>query len=91
MDEFALVGTSTESSSKSVNLEGARRMALKNIEAFILTFTDPQAFTAAAASSAPAALTQVTELSRIHEAGHLRCRSFSLSSFLFYRTNLFPG
>lgn len=49
-------------------------MAMKNIEAFIRTFSDPQAFAAAAASSAPAALTQVTESARIQEAGHLRCR-----------------
>lgn len=74
MDEFALVGTSSESSSKSVNLDGARRMALKHIEAFVLTFSDPQAFSAAASSSAPAALAQVTESARIQEAGHLRCR-----------------
>ncbi|KAF1895788.1 hypothetical protein Lal_00037904 [Lupinus albus] len=73
MDEFALVGTSTESTSKSVSLDGARRMALKNIEAFVLIFSDPQAFAAAAASSAPAALAQVTESARIQEAGHLRC------------------
>ncbi|KAL0304755.1 UNVERIFIED_CONTAM: protein ARABIDILLO 1 [Sesamum calycinum] len=59
MDEIALVGTSTEGSSKSINLDGPRRMALKNIEAFVLTFADPQAFSAAAASSAPAALSQV--------------------------------
>lgn len=80
MDEYALVGTSSESSSKSVSLDGARRMALKHIEAFVLTFSDPHAFAAAAASSAPAALSQVTEGARIQEAGHLRCRSpFSLS------------
>lgn len=79
MDEFALIGTSTESTSKCVSLDGARRMALKHIEAFVLTFSDPQAFATAAASSAPAALTQVTERARIQEAGHLRCRfTFSL-------------
>ncbi|XVE74096.1 hypothetical protein DITRI_Ditri11bG0171800 [Diplodiscus trichospermus] len=74
IDEFAAMGTSSESTSKSVSLDGARRMALKHIEAFILTFSDPQAFTAAAASSASAALAQVTEKARIQEAGHLRCR-----------------
>ena len=80
MDEYALVGTSSESTSKSVSLDGARRMALKHIEAFVLTFSDPHAFAAAAASSAPAALSQVTEGARIQEAGHLRCRfPFSLS------------
>lgn len=77
MDEFALIGTSSENTSKSVSLDGARRMALKRIEAFVLTFSDPQTFAAAAASSAPASLSQVTESARIPEAGHLRCR-FSL-------------
>lgn len=52
-------------------------MALKHIEAFVRSFSDPQAFAAAAASSASAALAQVTEAARIEEAGHLRCR-FSL-------------
>lgn len=81
MDEFALIGTSSESVSKSVSLDGARRMALKHIEAFVLTFSDPQAFAAAAASSAPASLSHVTEGARIQEAGHLRCRfPFSLST-----------
>ncbi|KAK3001568.1 hypothetical protein RJ639_022114, partial [Escallonia herrerae] len=72
MDEFALIGTSSESTSKSVSLDGARRMALKHIEAFVLTFSDPQAFSTAAVSSAPAALTQVTESARIQEAGYRR-------------------
>ena len=74
MDECALPGSSSEGLSKSVSLDGARRMALKNIEAFVQTFSDPQAFASAAASSAPAALVQVTERARIQEAGHLRCR-----------------
>lgn len=85
MDEFALIGTSSESTSKSVSLDGARRMALKRIEAFVLTFSDPQTFAAAAASSAPASLSQVTESARIPEAGHLRCR-FSLSFLLVSET-----
>ena len=81
MDEYALIGTSSESTSKSVSLDGARRMALKHIEAFVLTFSDLQAFSVAAASSAPASLTQVTESSRIPEAGHLRCRFFFFFRF----------
>lgn len=75
------MGSSSESTSKSVSLDGARRMALKHIEAFIRTFSNPQAFAAAAASSAPAALAQVTEKARIQEAGHLRCRFHSLILF----------
>lgn len=84
MDEYALVGTSSDSVPKSVSLEGARRMALKHIEAFVLTFSDPHSFAAAAASSAPAALAQVTEGARIQEAGHLRCR---FARTLFYLAN----
>ncbi|XP_059651636.1 protein ARABIDILLO 1 [Cornus florida] len=82
MDEFALIGTSSESTSKSVSLDGARRMALKHIEAFVLTFSEPQAFSAAAASSSSAALTQVTELARIQEAGHLRCSGAEIGRFV---------
>ena len=97
MDEVAPVGTLTESTSKSANLDGARRMALKHIEAFVLTFSDPQAFATAAASSAPAALAQVTERARIQEAGHLRCRCLSLMhihahlhvglTYIYYHSN----
>ncbi|XP_028754105.1 protein ARABIDILLO 1 [Neltuma alba] len=82
MDEFALVGTSSEGISKSVSLDGARRMALKHIEAFILMFSDPQAFAAAATSSAPAALAQVSEGARIQEAGHLRCSGSEIGRFV---------
>lgn len=82
------MGTPSESISNIMSLDGAKRMALKRIEAFILTFSDPQAFAAAVASSAPAALSQVTEKARIQEAGHLRCRfpftSFSRVVFLMH-------
>ncbi|KAJ9188526.1 hypothetical protein P3X46_003878 [Hevea brasiliensis] len=82
MDEFALIGTLTESTSKSMSLEGARRMALKHIEAFVLTFSDQQTFAVAATSSAPAALAQVTERARIPEAGQLRCSGAEIGRFV---------
>ncbi|CAL1406091.1 unnamed protein product [Linum trigynum] len=82
MDEFALVGTTSEGISKSMSLEGARRLALKHIEAFVLTFSDQHAFAVAAASSAPAALAQVTERARIQEAGHLRCSGAEIGRFV---------
>lgn len=82
IDEVALVGSSSEGTSKCVSLDGARRMALKHIEAFVLTFSDPQAFAAAAASLAPAALAQVTEAARIQEAGHLRCSGAEIGRFV---------
>ncbi|KAK8635489.1 hypothetical protein V6N13_004223 [Hibiscus sabdariffa] len=82
IDEFAPMSSSSESTSKSVSLDGARRMALKHIEAFIRTFSNPQAFATAAASSAPAALAQVTEKARIQEAGHLRCSGAEIGRFI---------
>ncbi|KAH6825758.1 ARABIDILLO-1 [Perilla frutescens var. hirtella] len=90
MDELALVGTSAEGTSKSVNLEGFRRTALKRIEAFVTTFSDPQAFAAAAASSASAAVTQVTECARIQEAGHLRCSGAEIGRFVTMLRNPSP-
>ncbi|KAL3613693.1 Protein ARABIDILLO 1 [Castilleja foliolosa] len=90
MDEIALVGTSTEGGSKSINLDGLRKMALKNIDAFVMKFTDPQAFASAAASSAPAALAQVTESARIHEAGHLRCSGAEIGRFVTMLRNPSP-
>lgn len=74
MDEVALVGSLLEGSSKSVNFDGARRMALKQIEDFLLSFSDPHIFSVSATSSAPATLAQVVEAVQIQEAGHLRCR-----------------
>ncbi|CAN6294265.1 unnamed protein product [Urochloa humidicola] len=90
MDEVALVGTSSDSSSKSVNVEGARRIAFKHIETFVLTFSDPQMFSAAATSSAPAALSQVAELVFIHEAGHLRCSGAEIGRFVAMLRNPSP-
>lgn len=90
MDECALPGSSSEGISKSVSLDGARRMALKNIEAFVQTFSDPQAFASAAASSAPAALVQVTERARIQEAGHLRCSGAEIGRFVTMLRNSSP-
>ncbi|GAU24052.1 hypothetical protein TSUD_388450 [Trifolium subterraneum] len=71
MDEFALVGPLSESVSKSVGLDGARRMALEHIEAFVRMFSNQQAFAAAAVSSAPAALAHFTESARIQEVGNI--------------------
>ncbi|KAE8696833.1 Protein ARABIDILLO 1 [Hibiscus syriacus] len=82
IDEFASMSSSSESTSKSVSLDGARRTALKHIEAFIRTFYNPQAFAAAAASSAPAALAQVTKKAHIQEAGHLRCSGAEIGRFI---------
>ncbi|PWZ06459.1 Protein ARABIDILLO 1 [Zea mays] len=90
MDEVALVGASSASSSKSVNIEGARRIAFKHIETFVLTFSDPQMFSTAAASSAPAALSHVAEAVFIQEAGHLRCSRSEIGRFVAMLRNPSP-
>ncbi|KAK6920368.1 Armadillo [Dillenia turbinata] len=82
MDDVAMIGTSSDSGSKNVNLDGARRLALNNIKTFVHKFSNHQAFSAAAASSAPAALAQVTEAARIQEAGHLRCSGAEIGRFV---------
>lgn len=81
MDEVALIGSSSESMSKSVSLDGARRTALKHIKEFVLTFSDPQTFSAAAIST-PASLALVAEAARIQEAGHLRCSGAEIGRFV---------
>ncbi|XP_057808360.1 protein ARABIDILLO 1-like [Salvia miltiorrhiza] len=90
MDEIALVGTSAEGTSKSVKLDGLRRLALKCIDEFIMTFSNPHAFAAAAASSAPTALAQVTESARIQEAGPLRCSGAEIGRFVSMLRNPSP-
>ncbi|KAJ6824686.1 protein ARABIDILLO 1-like [Iris pallida] len=87
MDEVALIGSSSEGTSKSINFDGARRMALKHIDGFILSFSDPQIFSAAVASSAPAPLAQVVEAARIQEAGHLRCSAAEIGRFVIMLKN----
>lgn len=87
LDEIALIGSPLEGTSKSVSLEGARRLALKHIDAFILSFSSSPAFSAASASLAPAALAQVTEAARIQEAGHLRCSGAEIGRFVVMLRN----
>ncbi|ESQ44043.1 hypothetical protein EUTSA_v10005776mg [Eutrema salsugineum] len=82
MDEYAMIGTSSESTTKSVSLVGARAMALKHIEGFVTTFMEPQIFAAAALSSAPSMLAPVSEKARIPEAGHLRCSGSEIGRFV---------
>ncbi|PPD74961.1 hypothetical protein GOBAR_DD28102 [Gossypium barbadense] len=60
-------------SSKSLNIDGVGRMALKHVEEFVSSFYEPQTFNAAAATLVPTALAQIVEAIRIPETGHLRC------------------
>lgn len=87
MDEFALIGTSSESTSRSSSIEMAKGKALKSIKSFLRSFFDPQTFAAAAASSSLAPLWQVAESSHIQEAGHLRCRL----KWTCFQNNIFPN
>ncbi|KAL5728429.1 Protein ARABIDILLO 1 [Ranunculus cassubicifolius] len=82
MDKYAQAGPYSEGVLKTVSLDGARRMALKQIEAFVFTFSDPQSFYVAASSSTSASLAQVTEAARIPEAGHLRCSGAEIGRFV---------
>ncbi|KAG2325445.1 hypothetical protein Bca52824_008173 [Brassica carinata] len=91
MDEYAMIGSSSaESTSKSVSLPGARIKALKHIESFITTFMEPQIFAAAALSSAPSMLAQVSEKVRIPEVGHLRCSGSEIGRFVTMLRNPSP-
>ncbi|KAF5181107.1 Arabidillo-like protein, partial [Thalictrum thalictroides] len=90
MDQIAMAGPYSDSVVKSVNIDDAKKMALRQIEAFVLTFSNPQSFYAAAASSAPASLAQVTEAARIQEAGHLRCSGAEIGRFVLMLRNPSP-
>lgn len=81
-EEFAPGGPLSEGTSKTMNFDEIKRVALKKIEAFVLSFSVPQNFAAAMVSSAPKALGQVAEAVRIPEAGHLRCSAAEIGRFV---------
>ncbi|KAK9749176.1 hypothetical protein RND81_02G107200 [Saponaria officinalis] len=82
VDEAVLAGVSSEHAAKKIRLDGAKRIALKHIDAFLRTFYDPRAFAAAATSSAPGALTHVTKATQIEEVAHLRCSGAEIGRFV---------
>lgn len=83
MDEYAaMIGITSESTSKGVPLDGARTIALKHIEAFIMAFMEPQIIAAASSSFAPSVLAKLTENIQIHEAAHLRCSGSEIGRFV---------
>ncbi|XWS60134.1 hypothetical protein CRYUN_Cryun07bG0008400 [Craigia yunnanensis] len=73
---------SSQGSSKTLNIDGVGRMALKYVEEFVISFYDPQTFYAASASLVPTALAQIAEAIRIPEAGHLRCSGAEIDRFV---------
>lgn len=90
MDEVALGATFCENVSKSGGLDGARRLAMHNIESFIHSFSEQAALLAASASWAPAALLNVADSARIPEAGHLRCSGAEIGRFVTMLRNGSP-
>ncbi|XP_078442164.1 protein ARABIDILLO 1-like [Wolffia australiana] len=87
MDGSALVGSSSEGAAKNINFDGAKKMAMKHIEAFVLSFSDPQTFSIASVSSTPASLMQIAESARIQEAGNLRCSGSEIGRFILMLRN----
>jgi hypothetical protein len=79
MDEIA---SGNSSGRTQGSMDVTRRLALRDIEAFVQTFYDQQALSAAVVSWAPAALNQVAEAARIQEAGHLRCSGAEIGRFV---------
>ena len=74
MDAVTLGATFCENVMKNGGLDGARRLAMRHIEAFLHGFSNQHALTAASVSGVPSALMAVADSARIQEAGHLRCR-----------------
>ncbi|KAK5782975.1 protein ARABIDILLO 1-like [Gossypium arboreum] len=73
---------SSQGSSKTLNIDGVGRMALKHVEEFVSSFYEPQTFNAAAATLVPTALAQIAEAIRIPEAGHLRCSGAEIDRYV---------
>ncbi|KAG6435614.1 hypothetical protein SASPL_100488 [Salvia splendens] len=92
MHKIALEGTSARGTSKIVKLDNLRKLAFKCIDEFVMSFSNPQAFAAAAAaaSSDPTALVQVTEAVSIEEAGQLRCSGAEIGRFVSMLRNPSP-
>ncbi|KAJ7565079.1 hypothetical protein O6H91_02G046900 [Diphasiastrum complanatum] len=90
MDEVANATVICDSILKSGGLDGARRLAMRHIEAFVQAFSDHQALSVAASLWAPTALQQVADSARIQEAGHLRCSGAEVGRFVTMLRNGSP-
>ncbi|XP_047983136.1 protein ARABIDILLO 1-like isoform X1 [Salvia hispanica] len=90
MHKIALEGTSAGGTSKIIKLDNLRKLAFKCIDEFVMSFSNPQAFAAAASSSAPTALVQVMEAVSIEEAGQLRCSGAEIGRFVSMLRNPAP-
>ncbi|XP_015877694.3 protein ARABIDILLO 1 isoform X1 [Ziziphus jujuba] len=82
MDEIVLVGSSSERNSKTLNLDGLRRLAFKHIEEFLHTFTDTQTFSTVVTSLSLTTLAHVAEATHIQEARHLRCSGAEIGRYI---------
>lgn len=74
MDEVAAGVVLCENNARGGGLDGARKLAMRNIDTFVQAFSDQPTLQAATVSWAPSFLAAVAESARIQEAGHLRCR-----------------
>ncbi|KAJ0959709.1 hypothetical protein J5N97_000621, partial [Dioscorea zingiberensis] len=84
------VGSSSEGIPKGVNLDAVRRIALRHIEDFVQSYSDPQLFSMVVTSSTSGVLTQIGEAARILEAGHLRCSCAEIGRFVSMLLNTSP-
>ncbi|KAG9141723.1 hypothetical protein Leryth_026643 [Lithospermum erythrorhizon] len=82
VDEASIAALPFGGNSKSGSLDAARRLALKQIDASVLSFSDPRALASAYVSVNSSALIPVTELAHIQEAGHLRCSGAEIGRFV---------
>ncbi|KAJ0961880.1 hypothetical protein J5N97_029708 [Dioscorea zingiberensis] len=90
MEAAVSVGSSSEGIPKGVNLDAVRRIALRHIEAFVQSYSDPQLFSMVVTSSTSGVLTQIGEAARILEAGHLRCSCAEIGRFVSMLLNTSP-
>ncbi|OAE19519.1 hypothetical protein AXG93_1050s1010 [Marchantia polymorpha subsp. ruderalis] len=82
MDEVAAGVVLCENNARGGGLDGARKLAMRNIDTFVQAFSDQPTLQAATVSWAPSFLAAVAESARIQEAGHLRCSGAEVGRFV---------
>ncbi|KAJ8772315.1 hypothetical protein K2173_027492 [Erythroxylum novogranatense] len=90
MEETASAWHSSGDALKIENLDGVKKIGLKRIEEFVLSFSDPSAFATIVVSSASTAHAQVAEVSYISEAGYLRCSLAEIGRFVAMLRSPYP-
>ncbi|KAL3688900.1 hypothetical protein R1sor_015209 [Riccia sorocarpa] len=90
MDEVAAGAALCENNARGGGLDAARKLAMRNIDAFVQAFSDQPTLQAATVSWAPSCLSAVAESARIQEAGHLRCSGAEVGRFVTMLKNGSP-